>query len=115
MRGLGNLFFYKLHDDVTLPSKATSEAACFDFHAYLTPGATLKAEDNNLYESNVVTEDRSVRIGPLTRMLIPTGLIAEIPEGHSIRIYPRSGLSFKKGLALLLNLTEHCLLLMCGG
>tara|TARA_E500000318_G_C3516076_1_gene194387 strand:+ start:87 stop:599 length:513 start_codon:yes stop_codon:yes gene_type:complete len=100
MRGLGNLFFYKLHDDVTLPSKATSEAACFDFHAYLTPGATLKAEDNNLYESNVVTEDRSVRIGPLTRMLIPTGLIAEIPEGHSIRIYPRSGLSFKKGLAL---------------
>ena len=100
MRGLGNLFFYKLHDDVTIPIKATAESACFDFHAYLTPETELKVEDNDLYQSNIVTSDRSVTIGPRTRMLIPTGLISEIPEGHSIRIYPRSGLSFKQGLAL---------------
>lgn len=100
MRGLGNLFFYKLHDDVTIPIKATAESACFDFHAYLTEGTELKVEDNDLYQSNIVTSYGSVTIGPRTRMLIPTGLIAEIPKGHSIRIYPRSGLSFKHGLAL---------------
>ena len=100
MRGLGNLFFYKMHDDVTLPIKATAESACFDFHAYLTTGTELKVADNDLYQSNVVQPDRSVTIGPRTRMLIPTGLIAEIPNGHSVRIYPRSGLSFKQGLAL---------------
>ena len=100
MRGLGNLFFYKLHDDVTLPSKATAESACFDFHAYLTVGTELKVADNDLYQSNIVKKDGSVTLGPRTRMLVPTGLIAEIPDGHSIRIYPRSGLSFKQGLAL---------------
>jgi dUTP pyrophosphatase len=100
MRGLGNLFFYKMHDDVTIPIKATAESACFDFHAYLAEGTELKVEDNDLYQSNIVTSYGSVTIGPRTRMLIPTGLIAEIPKGHSIRIYPRSGLSFKHGLAL---------------
>ena len=72
MRGLGNLFFYKLHDDVTLPSKATAESACFDFHAYLAAGTELKVADNDLYQSNIVKPDRSVTIGPRTRMLIPT-------------------------------------------
>ena len=100
MRGLGNLFFYKIQDDVILPEKATAESACFDFHAYLTPGTQLMVADNDLYQSNIVKPDRSVTIGPKTRMLIPTGLIADIPDGHSIRIYPRSGLSFKQGLAL---------------
>jgi dUTP pyrophosphatase len=100
MRGLGNLFFYKLYDDVCLPEKATMHSACFDFRAYLIVGNELKVADNYLYKSNIVKEDRSVKIGSRTRMLIPTGLIVNIPERHSIRIYPRSGLSFNEGLAI---------------
>jgi len=33
-------------------------------------------------------------------MLIPTGLIADIPQNHSLRFHPRSGLAFNRGLAL---------------
>ena len=35
------------------------------------------------------------------RVLIPTGLIFDIPENHSVRVYPRSGLSSKRGLNLI--------------
>lgn len=42
-----------------------------------------------------------VTLGPLERALIPTGLLLEIPEGFEAQIRPRSGLSLKKGLAVL--------------
>jgi dUTP pyrophosphatase len=32
--------------------------------------------------------------------MVPTGLIFDIPEGYSVRIHPRSGLSYKQGLIL---------------
>ncbi len=34
------------------------------------------------------------------RVMIPTGLIMDIPLGYSVRIHPRSGLSLKSGLVL---------------
>jgi dUTP pyrophosphatase len=37
---------------------------------------------------------------PGDRVLVPTGLIFDIPAGHSLRIHPRSGLSYKQGLVL---------------
>ena len=33
--------------------------------------------------------------------MVETGLIFDIPIGYSIRIHPRSGLAFKKGITLL--------------
>ena len=33
-------------------------------------------------------------------MLIPTGLIFDIPKNHYVRLYARSGNAFKKGLVL---------------
>jgi len=36
----------------------------------------------------------------MERMLIPTGLIADIPPGFSIRLHSRSGLAFKQGVYL---------------
>tara|TARA_Y100000996_G_C22525649_1_gene644328 strand:+ start:1284 stop:1730 length:447 start_codon:yes stop_codon:yes gene_type:complete len=41
-----------------------------------------------------------VVIAPGDRLLIPTGIIFDIPEGYSIRLHPRSGLALKKGLTL---------------
>lgn len=98
MRGLGELSFYKLYDAVTLPQKATSGSACFDLQAYLIEGQELESRDC-IWKQNIV-EDGKIRISPRGRMLVPTGLIANIPEDHSIRIYPRSGISFNQGLAL---------------
>ena len=101
MRGLGILKFYKMYDDVILPTRATSESACFDISAYLIPGKELKSHDNYIWTTNIVDEnERSVLFGSGTRMLIPTGLIVDIPAGHSVRLHPRSGLSFKSGLTL---------------
>jgi dUTP pyrophosphatase len=42
-----------------------------------------------------------VIIRPLERVLIPTGLFIEIPEGFEAQIRPRSGLAIKHGITLL--------------
>ncbi len=38
---------------------------------------------------------------PMERMLIPTGLFIELPEGYEAQIRPRSGLAFKSGITVL--------------
>jgi dUTP pyrophosphatase len=35
------------------------------------------------------------------RVMVPTGLILDIPKGYSVRIHARSGLSLKQGLVLV--------------
>jgi dUTP pyrophosphatase len=42
-----------------------------------------------------------VHVGPGERAAIPTGIIMDIPKGHSVRIHSRSGLAFKNGLVLV--------------
>lgn len=41
-----------------------------------------------------------IRLSPLQRDLVPTGLIFEIPNGFELQVRPRSGLSLKKGLTI---------------
>jgi dUTP pyrophosphatase len=43
----------------------------------------------------------SVTLAPLERMLVPTGLFMEIPEGYEVQIRPRSGLAIKHGIGIL--------------
>lgn len=38
---------------------------------------------------------------PLSRLLIPTGLFIELPEGYEAQIRPRSGLALKNGITVL--------------
>lgn len=38
---------------------------------------------------------------PMERVLVPTGLFVEIPEGYEIQVRPRSGLAIKQGLTCL--------------
>jgi len=38
---------------------------------------------------------------PMERMLIPTGLHIELPEGFEAQIRPRSGLAFKHGIGIV--------------
>lgn len=53
-------------------------------------GLDLKANINN-----------PIVLLPLERMLVPTGLIMEIPPGYFGMICPRSGLALKKGLTVI--------------
>lgn len=40
-------------------------------------------------------------IAPMKRMLIPTGLYLELPDGYEAQVRPRSGLAIKKGITVL--------------
>jgi dUTP pyrophosphatase len=42
-----------------------------------------------------------VRLLPLERALVPTGLFIELPQGYEAQVRPRSGLAIKKGITLL--------------
>lgn len=66
-----------------------------DLPAYETEGAAgmdLRA---------AVPDDRPMLILPGRRVLVPTGLVFEIPAGFEGQVRPRSGLAFKHGLTCL--------------
>src|ERR1700761_484134 len=64
----------------TLPAYETEHAAGMDLRADL---------------------EEPVRLNPLERKLIPTGLYMELPEGFEAQIRPRSGLAFKHGIGIV--------------
>jgi dUTP pyrophosphatase len=95
------LKFYKTHPEVAIPKFATEQSACFDL-AYQPHG---KEEVTGFSRVNRPIKRRINRNGMITvtpgdRMMLPTGLIMDIPEGYSVRVHPRSGLSFKQGILL---------------
>ncbi len=63
-----------------LPGYSTESSAGMDLRAFLTEDIILK---------------------PLQRVLIPTGLYIELPEGYEAQIRPRSGLALKHGITVL--------------
>lgn len=65
----------------------------FELPSYATPhsaGMDLRANT-----SQVIT------IKPLQRILIPTGLYIQLPQGYEAQIRPRSGLAIKHGIGLV--------------
>jgi dUTP pyrophosphatase len=63
-----------------LPRYATPASAGLDLHALLESPVTL---------------------APMQRLLIPTGLFIELPEGYEAQVRPRSGLALNKGITVL--------------
>jgi dUTP pyrophosphatase len=72
------LKIYRISENATLPKFATKQSACFDISA---------SEDCTIIAKHSYA--------------VSTGLILDIPEGYSVRIHPRSGLAYKKGITLL--------------
>jgi dUTP pyrophosphatase len=97
---------YKLYPDVQIPKHATVQAACFDVRAYLGQPLYEVAgfcANNKECKSRIfdTTEgSRYIKIDPGQRLLIPTGIIFDIPEGYSVRIHARSGLALKQGMVM---------------
>ncbi|MBW6507838.1 MAG: dUTP diphosphatase [Rhodobacteraceae bacterium] len=69
---------------VPLPAYATAGAA----------GADLRA---NLPEA---ARAAGLRLEPMQRVLVATGLRLEIPPGYEVQLRPRSGLALKHGITL---------------
>lgn len=66
--------------DNPLPHYATEGSAGLDIRAYINEAIKLK---------------------PLERTLVPTGLYMELPFGYEAQIRPRSGLAIKQGITCL--------------
>jgi dUTP pyrophosphatase len=78
--GISPVRVFKKDPAATLPEYATEGAA----------GADLRA---------MISEP--VKIPPLGRARIPTGLALEIPAGYEGQVRPRSGLSIRHGITVL--------------
>ena len=108
------LRYYRTHDNVVPPQMSTTGAACYDLTAHLCEDdrgshpreVFIFKPDNTSYtvipKAKVHPDDPN-RFTPLQvtvparcRAIIPTGIIFDIPEGYSVRLHPRSGLSIKK-------------------
>lgn len=94
-----SLRFFKLHDDVQLPTFSTGASACFDIRARIRgESVNCWSFSNAKHTVDAGYERFTLRSGE--RALIPTGLILDIPRGYSVRIHPRSGNAVKSGIAL---------------
>lgn len=45
--------------------------------------------------------DTPLVLEPMQRILVPTGLFIELPEGHEAQVRPRSGLAINQGITCL--------------
>ncbi len=93
------LKYYKRYKDAQDIKFATKGSACFDASAY------LKNKEEIVYYSAFNTKkwktvrNKKIKIYPKERVLIPTGIILDIPEGYSVRTHPRSSTGIKLGLS----------------
>ncbi len=69
----------KTHADSIIPQYKSAGAACFDLHA--------RFFDRSITDTVVVT--------PGNPQVFPTGVMVEIPEGHVMLVFSRSGHGFK--------------------
>ncbi len=66
--------------DLPLPDYASEGAAGLDIRAAISQAILLQ---------------------PMARVLVPTGLILDIPQGYEGQVRPRSGLAYKHGISLV--------------
>ena len=94
------LKIFRTNPEVVLPTFGTEQAACFDlaFQAYGKHQYTGHNAHNSTFTRTL--REGKIILMPRDRIMVPTGLIFDIPEGYSVRIHPRSGLSYKQGLIL---------------
>lgn len=97
---------YKTSPEAKLPEYATAGSSCFDLSACITKDTVLKGFNGKnsplaRTPARYAGEDNlMVFLEPGERLLVPVGLIFDLPEGTTLKLYPRSGLSLKKGLRL---------------
>ena len=102
-----SLKFYKTNEQALLPVFATKQSACFDLYANLVSdenvqyyGAIQTKELPRRVSFDINSNRTFIQLNNMERMLVPTGLIADIPNGFSVRLHSRSGLAFKQGVYL---------------
>lgn len=91
---------YKTHPEINLPKFATKQSACFDVEMQMYGKTSYKGFNSQNKEFSRPHNNGNLHIMPGERIMVPTGLILDIPEGYSVRLHARSGTSLKQGLVL---------------
>jgi dUTP pyrophosphatase len=99
---------YRDSELAEIPSFATEGSACFDLRACLELGKNVVAYNphNRKMELPVKVDAHgrsSISVQPSFRVLVPTGLIFDIPKNHVMNFYIRSSMALKYGLMLANN------------
>lgn len=96
---MSKLKLWKTHAFNQMPKKQTEGSACFDLMFQGHGKGTYKGftRMNKPFERVM---NNQIVVGAGERVMVPTGVIMDIPAGHSVRIHARSGMSFKLGLVL---------------
>lgn len=84
--------------EAELPQFSTEGSACFDVCARLHKPTIAYGPQNVQVE--IDGTDGFIDIPSGWRVLVPTGIILDIPQGFSVRLHSRSGLALKEGLIL---------------
>ena len=88
-----------------LPKYETEDAAGMDIRVDLsrvTPDNPIKGfGDAEVIWSGEGHSVPMIRIAPMSRALLPTGIFTAIPKGWQVSFRPRSGMAIKKGLTLI--------------
>jgi dUTP pyrophosphatase len=96
---------YRDSELAEIPTFATEGSACFDLRACLQVGKGLVAYNPHNRTMELPVKQGSdgrafAQIQPSFRVLVPTGLIFDIPRNHVLNIYIRSSMALKYGLML---------------
>ena len=95
---------FRVSENAEIPTFATKGSACFDLKACLESDLKVKAYNPHNKETYVPVKQSnsglSLQIPPSFRVLIPTGLIFDIPSGHELKVHIRSSMAFKYGIVL---------------
>lgn len=95
----------KLDESFELPYYKTAGSACFDLKFQTVRHHVSCVTHGNVETQSMISLAGHLIIMPGDRVLVPTGLKMQIktpnPNTYSIRLFPRSGLSFKSGLTLI--------------
>lgn len=96
---------FKSNEAARIPEFATEGSAAFDIRACLTEGDTVRTFNPHNRELQMPVRRATngimtVQVLPQCRVLVPTGLILDIPAKHVVKLYIRSSMALKFGLGL---------------
>ncbi len=89
-----------LHDDARAPRRATEGSAGYDLCAYVRTRSIKCSDGQRTWTEDAVHAAESFTLAPGVTALVPLGFKARLPMGVEAQIRPRSGTTFKKGLAI---------------
>lgn len=101
--------FYKIMETVKVINLSNNPLPKYETKG--AAGMDLRADFSRITTENPVVfkagsgyfdfEKQMLRIDPMARVLIPTGLKVALPENIEMQIRPRSGMALKKGLTVI--------------